>query len=79
VVLEGYSPLKRSDLGDPILVEIASAHGKSPAQIILRWHIERGFVVIPRSARRERIEENFDLYDFTLSSNELQQIESLAL
>ncbi len=49
VVLEGYSPLKRSDLGNPVLAEIAAAHGKTAAQVILRWHVEHGFVVIPRS------------------------------
>jgi diketogulonate reductase-like aldo/keto reductase len=61
VVLEGYSPLKLSNLGDPVLVELAAAYGRTPAQIVLRWHLEHGFVVIPKSARRERIQENFDL------------------
>ncbi len=78
VVLEGYSPLKRSRLSHPVLTAIAAAHGKTPAQVILRWHVERGYVVIPRSARRERIEENFDLFDFELSDQELQQLDGLA-
>jgi 2,5-diketo-D-gluconate reductase A len=78
VVLEGYSPLKRSQLGHPVLRDIADSHGKTPAQVILRWHIERGFVVIPRSARRERIAENLDLFDFELSEGELRQLEALA-
>jgi len=77
VVLEGYSPLKRSDLGNPVLTEIAAAHGKTAAQVILRWHIEHGFVVIPRSRRRERIEENFAVFDFELTQEELRRLDAL--
>jgi len=77
VVLEGYSPLKRSDLGNPVLAEIAAAHGKTAAQVILRWHVEHGFVVIPRSRRRERIEENFAIFDFELTKEELRGLDSL--
>jgi diketogulonate reductase-like aldo/keto reductase len=77
VVLEGYSPLKRSDLGNPVLAEIAAAHGKTPAQVILRWHVEHGFVVIPRSRRRERIEENFAVFDFELTPQELGRLDAL--
>jgi diketogulonate reductase-like aldo/keto reductase len=77
VVLEGYSPLKRSDLADPVLAEIAAAHSKTPAQVILRWHVEHGFVVIPRSARRERIEENYAIYDFDLTQDEVSRIDGL--
>jgi diketogulonate reductase-like aldo/keto reductase len=78
VVLEGYSPLKRSDLGHPVLTEIAAAHGKTAAQVILRWHVEHGFVVIPRSRRRERIEENFAVFDFELTPAELRRLDQLA-
>jgi 2,5-diketo-D-gluconate reductase A len=77
VTLEGYSPLKRSDLGNPVLGEIAAAHGKTPAQVILRWHVEHGFVVIPRSARRERIEENYAIFDFALAADEISRIDGL--
>jgi 2,5-diketo-D-gluconate reductase A len=77
VVLEGYSPLKRSDLGNPVLTEIAAAHGKTAAQVILRWHVEHGFVVIPRSRRRERIEENFAIFDFSLTSEEVGRLDQL--
>jgi 2,5-diketo-D-gluconate reductase A len=77
VVLEGYSPLKRSDLNNPVLTEIAAAHGKTPAQVILRWHVEQSFVVIPRSKRRERIAENIDIFDFELSLDELRRINAL--
>jgi len=78
VLLEGYSPIKNSNLGQPVLVEIARAHGKTPAQVILRWHLERGFIVIPRSSKRSRVEENFDLYDFELSPEELARVDALA-
>lgn len=61
-----------------MLAGIAAAHGKTAAQVVLRWHIERQFVVIPRSARRERIEENFDLFDFKLNDAELRQLDALA-
>ncbi|HWG01659.1 MAG TPA: aldo/keto reductase [Trebonia sp.] len=77
VVLEGYSPLKGSDLSNPVLREIAAAHDKTPAQVILRWHVEHGFVVIPRSARRARIEENFAIFDFELAADEVSRIDSL--
>jgi diketogulonate reductase-like aldo/keto reductase len=77
VVLEGYSPLKRSDLSNPVLAEIAAAHGKTPAQVILRWHVEHGFVVLPRSKRRERIEENFDIFDFQLAPEDLRRLDAL--
>lgn len=78
VVLEGYSPLKRSDLRNPVLAEIAASHGKTAAQVILRWHVEHGFVVIPRSRRRQRIEENFAVFDFTLTREELRRLDTLA-
>jgi 2,5-diketo-D-gluconate reductase A len=78
VVLEGYSPLKRSRLNSPVLVEVADGHGVTPAQVVLRWHLEHGFVVIPKSAHRERIEENFDLYSFQLRDEEIAKIDDLA-
>jgi diketogulonate reductase-like aldo/keto reductase len=75
IVLEGYSPLKRSNLGHPLLVELARSYGKTPAQIVLRWHLDHGFVVIPKSARRERIEENFDLGGFQLTEDEVARLD----
>jgi 2,5-diketo-D-gluconate reductase A len=77
VVLEGYSPLKRSRLNSPVLVEVAKAHGVTPAQVVLRWHLEHGFVVIPKSVHRERMEENFDLYSFQLSDEEIAKVDDL--
>jgi 2,5-diketo-D-gluconate reductase A len=77
VVLEGYSPLRRSRLSDPTLVEVAGAHGKKPAQVVLRWHIDHRFVAIPKSAQQERINENFDIGDFELSAEELRRLDAL--
>jgi diketogulonate reductase-like aldo/keto reductase len=78
VVVEGYSPLKNTRLRDKVLTGIAEAHGATPAQVVLRWHLEHGIPVIPRSSRRERIEENFDLFDFSLSPDEVALIDTLA-
>jgi diketogulonate reductase-like aldo/keto reductase len=78
VVLEGYSPFKASNLRDPVLAEIAAAHGVSAAQVVLRWHLDHGVVVIPKSTRRERIESNFDLLGFSLSDQELRRVDGLS-
>lgn len=78
VVLEGYSPLRRSNLEDPVIAELARAHAKTPAQVVLRWHVDKGFVVIPKSSHRERVEQNFDLDDFELSAEEVERLDSLA-
>jgi 2,5-diketo-D-gluconate reductase A len=77
VVLEGYSPFKRSRLDDPVLVEIACTHGVTPAQVVLRWHVEQDIVVIPKAAHRERIEENFAVGTFALTPDEVARISGL--
>ena len=79
VVIEGYSPFKGSDLSDPVLAEVAAAHGVTTAQVILRWHVQRDTVVIPKSATRERIASNFDIWNFNLDDDELARIDALAL
>jgi 2,5-diketo-D-gluconate reductase A len=78
VVLEGYSPLKGTDLRDPTLVGIAERHGVTVAQVVLRWHVQHGIPVIPKSARRERIAENLDLFGFTLTDEDLAAIDGLS-
>jgi 2,5-diketo-D-gluconate reductase A len=77
VVLEGYSGLKDASLTDPVITEIAAAHGVTPAQVILRWHFEHGIPVIPKSERPERIAENIDLFGFDLSQDEMAKIDGL--
>ena len=58
-------------------MELSRAHGKTAAQIVLRWHLEHGFVVIPKSARLERIEENFDLGEIHLTETEMGRLDAL--
>ena len=77
VVLEGYSALKNTDLNDPVLRRIADAHGVSTAQVLLRWHLDHGFVVIPKSVTPSRIEANFQVTGFSLSADELAAVDAL--
>jgi 2,5-diketo-D-gluconate reductase A len=78
VVLEGYSPFKNTDLRHPVLAEIAARHGVTPAQVVLRWHIDHQVVVIPKSATPERIAANFDVFGFSLADEELRRIDGLS-
>ena len=78
VVLEGYSPFKTTTLQDPVLVRIAEAHGVSPAQVVLRWHVDHGIVVIPKSVTPERVRSNFDVFGFSLNEGELREIDGLS-
>ena len=78
VAVEGYSPLRGSRLGDRVLTEVAAAHGVTPAQVVLRWHLQHGIVVIPKSANRERIAANVDLFGFSLSDEEVERIDALS-
>jgi 2,5-diketo-D-gluconate reductase A len=70
---EGRNSLFQNDL----LTSIGKKYGKSVAQVTLRWMIQRGIVVIPKSVRKERIEENFDVFDFELSNDDMEQIKKL--
>lgn len=78
VVVEGYSPLKRTDLASPVLADIAATHAVTPAQVVLRWHLEHGIVVIPKSARPERISSNLALFGFSLRPDEVARIDQLS-
>ncbi|KAG4073344.1 hypothetical protein HA402_008500 [Bradysia odoriphaga] len=73
----GWGEGKVSVLQDPTIAEIAAAHGKSPAQVMLRWGIEQGRSVIPKSTNPTRIAENFDVFDFSLSAADLAGIDAL--
>lgn len=78
IVTESWSPLGQGkELNDPAVLAIAKAHGKSPAQVVLRWQIQIGCVAIPKSARPERIVENIALFDFELSPDEMARIAAL--
>jgi diketogulonate reductase-like aldo/keto reductase len=77
VVVEGYSGLKNTDLNHPVLAEMAQRHGVTPAQVVLRWHLEHDIVILPRSARPERIASNFDLDGFSLTKEDVAAIDTL--
>ena len=64
-------------LEHPVVVAIAQAHAKTPAQVVLRWHLEHGFSAIPKSVHDTRIRENFDVFDFALSADEVSRIDAL--
>jgi 2,5-diketo-D-gluconate reductase A len=78
IATEAWAPLAQGDLlDDPVLEGIAAAHGKSTAQVILRWHLQIGNVVIPKSVTPERIRENIDIFDFELDDGEMAEIAGL--
>jgi 2,5-diketo-D-gluconate reductase A len=78
VVLEGYSPFKVSNLHDPTLASIAVQHDATTAQVIVAWHVAHGFVVIPKSVRRERIVSNAEGAQITLNADEVAAIDDLS-
>lgn len=80
IAVESWSPLggsKASVLEDTVLTEIAKTHGKTQAQVVLRWHIQNDLIVIPKSTNAERIKQNFDVFDFDLTSQDMVQINKL--
>lgn len=79
IFVEAWSPLEQGGdvLQDEVIKEIAQAHSKSPAQVVLRWHLQNNTIAIPKSVTPSRIEENFDVFDFELTSNEINQINEL--
>jgi 2,5-diketo-D-gluconate reductase A len=78
IVTEAWSPIAQGAvLGDPVITGIAERVGRTPAQVVLRWHIQRGDVVFPKSVTPARIKENFELFDFELSSNDIAAIAAL--
>ncbi len=78
VVLEGYSPIKGTNLRSGVLTEIAKRHGVTPAQVVLRWHLEHEIAVIPKSANAGRIAANIDLFGFTLDPGEMARIDAMS-
>ncbi|WP_128801135.1 MULTISPECIES: aldo/keto reductase [unclassified Streptomyces] len=78
IATEAWSPLAQGAvLGEPALTKIAERHGKSPAQVVLRWHLQLGNVVIPKSVTPARIRENLDVFDFVLDDEEMSAIAAL--
>jgi 2,5-diketo-D-gluconate reductase A len=77
VAIESWRPLGRGVLDRPAIERIAKAHGRTPAQVVLRWHVQLGLIAIPKSAHPERIAQNIAIFDFELSDAELAEIASL--
>jgi 2,5-diketo-D-gluconate reductase A len=79
IVTESWAPIGsgRDLLREPMIARIAQEHGKTPAQVVLRWHVQLGLVAIPRTSKPERLEENRDLFDFELTPEDLDRIATL--
>ena len=78
VATESWSPLGQGQLlRHPVLAEVAKKHGRTPAQTIIRWHLDNGLIVIPKSVKPERIHENFDVFGFQLDQDDLARIAEL--
>lgn len=80
VQLEAWAPFgegRKGTFDNPVIAEIAARYGKTTAQVMLRWHIQRGVVVIPKSTHAERMEENIDVFDFGLSDEDMEAIAAL--
>jgi 2,5-diketo-D-gluconate reductase A len=78
IATEAWSPLAQGEvLGDPVIGAIAARVGRTPAQVVLRWHIQRGDIVFPKSVTPERVRENFDIFDFVLSDDDIEAISGL--
>ena len=78
-LVQSWSPLGQGggELEDPVITALAERYGKSPAQVILRWHLDRGDVVFPKSMRKERLAENIDVFDFALTTDEVTALNAL--
>ena len=78
IAIEGWSPIAQGDvLEDPTINEIAGRVGQTPAQVVLRWHVERGDIIFPKSVTASRIRENFDIFGFELSGEDVEAISAL--
>jgi 2,5-diketo-D-gluconate reductase A len=78
IVTESWSPLGQGTLlENPTLKALAQKHGRTPAQVVIRWHLDLGYIVIPKSATPSRIRENFDVFDFSLDADDLAKIAAL--
>ena len=78
IVTEAWSPIAQGKvLDDPVVVEVAEAVGRTPAQAVLRWHVQRGDVVFPKSTTPSRMRENFELFDFELSDEQVRALSAL--
>ncbi|MRK02285.1 aldo/keto reductase [Aeromicrobium sp. S22] len=78
VATEAWSPIAQGlVLNNPVVTGLANDKGKTPAQVVLRWHVQRGDIIFPKSVTRSRVEENFDIFDFELTDGEMGTISAL--
>ena len=78
ILTEAWSPIAQGGvLKDPVITEIAERLGKTTAQVTLRWHVQRGDIIFPKSSTPSRMKENFEIFDFELSSDEMAQMTAL--
>ncbi|MHC8606233.1 aldo/keto reductase [Paenarthrobacter ureafaciens] len=79
IVTESYSPLGASTdlLNAPVLARLAEKHGKTPGQVVLRWHVQQGLVAIPKTANPKRMQENLNVFDFELDGQDLDRLQTL--
>ncbi len=77
IVTEAWSPLAQGELENPVIGALAAKHGRTPAQVVLRWHMQRGVVAIPKSATPSRIRENIDVFGFALDEADMREMAGL--
>jgi 2,5-diketo-D-gluconate reductase A len=78
ILTEAWSPIAQGQvLSDPVVVEIAEAVGRTPAQAVLRWHVQRGDIVFPKSTTPSRMKENFEIFDFSLDDDQMKALTAL--
>jgi 2,5-diketo-D-gluconate reductase A len=78
IATQAWSPIAQGEvLDDPVIEQVAGRHGRTPAQVVLRWHLQRGNIVFPKSATPERIRENFEIFGFELEPSEVEAIDGL--
>lgn len=77
IATESWSPLGRGVLGHPVIEKIAAEHGVTPAQVVIRWHLDQGLIVFPRSRRPERVAENADVAGFSLTPDQVEAITAI--
>jgi len=77
IIVEAWSPLIRGKLDHPLLLKLADRYNKTPAQIVLRWSIQQGFIPLPKTTSRERMLENADIFDFELTEEDIEQMKVL--